>query len=136
LTVYGKRRLPVRYLLDTTLLIDHVHGRPEALALVEWLFSQANDLYTCDVIVAEALSRGGAVEVAAVGALIDVLEYVSTTPAAARRAGEDRRGRNVTSDRSLPDAIIAGVAWALDATVVTRNAKDFEKLSVQALAYA
>jgi predicted nucleic acid-binding protein len=125
----------VKYLLDTTLLIDHVHGRPEALALVEWLFSQTNDLYTCDVIVAEALSRGDAAEVAAITALIDVLEYVSTSPDAARRAGADRRRRNVTSYRSLPDAIIAGVAWSLDLTVVTRNARDFEKLSVPVLAY-
>ena len=125
----------MKYLLDTTLLIDHVHGRPEAIALVEWLFSQPNDLFTCDVIVAEALSRGDAAEVAAITALIDVLEYVSTSPDAARRAGDDRRRRNVTSYRSLPDAIIAGVAWSLDLTVVTRNAKDFEKLSVPILAY-
>jgi len=125
----------VKYLLDTTLLIDHAHGRPEALALVEWLFSQTNDLYTCDVIVAEALSRGDRAEVAAITALIDALEYVSTSPDAARRAGDDRRQRSVTSHRSLPDAIIAGVAWSLDLTVVTRNAKDFEKLSVPVLAY-
>ena len=125
----------MKYLLDTTLLIDHVHGRPEAIALVEWLFSQPNDLFTCDVIVAEALSRGDAAEVAAITALIDVLEYVSTSPDAARRAGDDRRRRNVTSYRSLPDAIIAGVAWSLDLTVVTRSAKDFEKLSVPILAY-
>lgn len=125
----------MKYLLDTTLLIDHVHGRPEALALVEWLFSQTNDLYTCEVIVAEALSRGDAAEVAAITALIDVLEYISTSPDAARRAGDDRRRRNVTSYRSLPDAIIAGVAWSLDLTVVTRNARDFEKLSVPVLAY-
>jgi predicted nucleic acid-binding protein len=53
------------------------------------------------------------------------------------QAGWDRCSlAAVTSYRSLPDAIIAGVAWALDATVVTRNAKEFEKLSVQVLAYA
>ncbi len=78
-----------------------------ANALVEWLFNQTNDLFTCDVIVAEALSRGDAAEVAAITALIDVLEYVSTSPDAARRARDDRRCRNVTSYRSLPDAIIA-----------------------------
>jgi predicted nucleic acid-binding protein len=80
-------------------------------------------------------NRGDPQEVVAITALIDVLEYVSTSPDAARRAGDDCRRRNVTSHRSLPDAIIAGVAWSLDLTVVTRNAKDFEKLGVPVLAY-
>ena len=48
----------MRYILDTTLLIDHADGVPPAVALVASLFETPNDLFTCDAIVAEALSRG------------------------------------------------------------------------------
>ncbi len=37
--------------------------------------------------------------------------------------------------RSLADAIIAGVARDLEATVVTRNPRDFEAQGVPVLAY-
>jgi predicted nucleic acid-binding protein len=33
------------------------------------------------------------------------------------------------------DAIIAGVAWSLDATIVTRNPRDFEGQGIPVLAY-
>ena len=47
----------MRYLLDTTLLIDHYHGRRGAVELVRELFSEPNDLYVCDAVVAEALNE-------------------------------------------------------------------------------
>lgn len=125
----------MRYLLDTTALIDHakdLHGAPQ---LVASLFSEPNDLFTCDIVVAEALSAGPEEERGVIAALIRVLEYVSTHPDAAAWAGDSRRARRATSAGSLSDAIIAGVAWSLDATVVTRNPKDFERLGVPVLAY-
>jgi predicted nucleic acid-binding protein len=125
----------MRYLLDTTLLIDHANGRPGALALVGLLFSEPNDLIVCDAVVAEALSGGPNEETAAVKAMIDALEYVSTHPEAARWAGESRRRLRQTSPRQLGDAIIAGVAWFNDATVVTRNPRDFEVQGVRVLGY-
>jgi len=47
----------MRYLLDTTVLIDHVRGKPTAVALVRELFSEPNDLLTCDATIAEAVSK-------------------------------------------------------------------------------
>jgi predicted nucleic acid-binding protein len=35
----------------------------------------------------------------------------------------------------LGDALIAGAAWSLGATVVTRNPDDFERMGVPVLAY-
>ena len=125
----------MRYLLDTTVLIDHVNGRPAAVALVRRLFSEPNDLLTCDVVVTEALSSGGGDQLAAIQALINALEYVSTHPDAARWAAESRRRLRRTSPRQLGDAIIAGVAWFNDAPVVTRNPSDFEVQGVPVLAY-
>ena len=124
----------MRYLLDTTVLIDHGHGRPGSVELLESLFSEPNDLYTCDVVVTEALSGGSDDERRIIQALIRVLEYVSTHPDAAVRAADSRRGRRM-SPRSLADSLISAVAWSLDATVVTRNPKDFERLGVAVRGY-
>jgi predicted nucleic acid-binding protein len=125
----------MRYLLDTTVLIDHSQGRAGAADLVERLFSEPNDLYTCDVVVTEALSGGPEHERDVIRALIRALEYVSTHPEAAAWAGESRRLRRATSPSSLADAIVAGVARSLEATVVTRNPRDFEAQGVAVLAY-
>ena len=125
----------MRYLLDTTVLIDHANGRAGAPELLERLFSEPNDILVCDVIVAEALSKGTADELLIIGNLTRAFEYVATHPDAARWAGESRRQRRATGPRSLADAVIAGVAWFNDATVVTRNAKDFETQGVRTLTY-
>jgi predicted nucleic acid-binding protein len=125
----------VRYLLDTTVLIDHNRGRPGAVELVRHLFSEPNDLLICDAIVAEALSAGPDREIAALTTMIDALEYVATPPDAARWAGESRRRLRRTGHRRLGDSIIAGVAWFFDAIVVTRNPLDFEIQGVRVLGY-
>ena len=123
------------YLLDTTILIDHVRGMPGAIMLVRELFGQPNDLLVCDAVVAEALSKGSDEQIAAIETLIGALEFVATHPDAARWAGESRRRLGQTSSTRLGDAIIAGVAWFLDATVVTRNPADFEIQGVRVLGY-
>lgn len=125
----------MRYLLDSTVLIDHVRGLPAAVEIVRSLFSEPNDLLVCDVVVTEALSKGPDEEIAIIGRLIDALEYVATDPDAARWAGASRRRGGRTSPRTVSDALIAGVAWSFDATVVTRNPKDFEAQGIPVLAY-
>lgn len=125
----------MRYLLDTTVLIDHVRGRPSAVAIVRDLFSEPNDLCVCDAIVAEAGSSGSDEHLEAIEAMVTALEFVATHPDAARWAGASRRRLRQTSPRRLGDAIIAGVAWFHDATVVTRNPRDFEIQGVRVLAY-
>lgn len=125
----------MRYLIDTTLLIDHASGHPGAVELVRELFSEPNDLLVCDAIVVEAISKGEGSELAAIRALIDALEYVATDPDAARWAGESRRRLGRSRPRQLGDAIIAGVAWVNDAIVVTRNPRDFEVQGVRVRGY-
>jgi len=126
----------MRFLIDTTLLIDHAKGRHSAVTLVRELFSEPNDLMVCDAVVAEALSSGDDDQVRAITALIGALEYVSTHPDAARWAGASRHRLARSSRRHLGDAIIAGVAWHSDAVVVTRNPHDFEIQGVRVLGYA
>lgn len=125
----------MRYLLDTTLLIDHAKGRPGAEALVRTLFENPNDLYICDIVVAEALSGGSEVERAGLNALMRAVEYVSVPPEAAVWAGASRQTRRATGARSLADALVGGLAMTMKAIVVTRNRVDFERQGVPVLAY-
>ena len=91
--------------------------------------------YTCDAVVAEALSRGSDEHLDTVRSMIEVLEYVSTHPDAARHAAESRRRRGQTSHRTLGDALIGGVAWFIHATVITRNPDDFIAQGIPVLTY-
>jgi predicted nucleic acid-binding protein len=125
----------VRYLLDTTLLIDHAKGRPGVADLVRKLFEEPNDLYVCDVVVAEALSGGSELERGGINALMRAVEYLSVPPEAAVWAGESRQARQASGPRSLADALLAGLAWTVEATIVTRNPNDFERQGVPVIAY-
>lgn len=126
----------MRYLLDSTLLIDHANRDPAATALIFRLFEEGHDLYTCDVVTCEALSRGEPDNLRSMTVLLDALEYVSTTPVAARWAGAARRERNdAGGKRALGDALIAGIATDLDAVVVTRHRKDFARQGIRTLEY-
>jgi predicted nucleic acid-binding protein len=124
------------YLLDTTLLVDYVNGDASAAATVDDLFDEAADLFTCEVVTCEALSGGDDEERRLLAVLLDALEYVATDPTAARWAAASRReGRSRRPARSLADALIAGVAWRMSATVVTRNTHDFARQGVPVREY-
>jgi predicted nucleic acid-binding protein len=126
----------LRYLLDTTVIIDYTLGRPGGIEIVEHLFETTGDLYTCDAVTCESLSGGTPEGRAATKVLLDALDYVALDPEGARWAGERRVERGPgTSRRHLGDALIAAVAWRMDATIVTRNARDFEAYGVPVLGY-
>ena len=125
----------MRYILDTCLLIDHADGLPPAVELVARLFEEPNDLFTCDAITAEALSRGTEEHLRSIRSMLGVLEYIATAPEAARWAGESRRRRGQTSHRTLGDALIGGTAWFSGATVITRNPDDFVAQGIPVLTY-
>jgi predicted nucleic acid-binding protein len=125
-----------RYLLDTTVLIDHANGHPPAVMLMAHLYSQPNELYTCDVVACESRSAGTDEHLEAIESLLEPLDYVAASPeaadwAAASRLRRHREGRKL----GLGDALIAGVAATIGATIVTRNRPDFESQGVSVLTY-
>ncbi|TAK01829.1 MAG: type II toxin-antitoxin system VapC family toxin [Chloroflexota bacterium] len=128
----------MRYLLDSTLLIDHANREPAALAMLRRLFEEGHDLYTCDVVTCETLSFGGAdsSDLRHIESLLDALEFVALGPSAARWAGSSRRARHrAGGKRAVGDALIAGLAIELGAVVVTRNVRDFTRQGVETLTY-
>ena len=60
---------------------------------------------------------------------------MATSPDAARFAASVRRARAHEPDVTSAAPIVAGVAWSLEATIVTRNPRDFEGHGVPVLAY-
>ncbi|HEX5039890.1 MAG TPA: type II toxin-antitoxin system VapC family toxin [Candidatus Limnocylindria bacterium] len=126
----------MRYLLDTTLIIDHAHGYEPAMRLLQGLYEEGAELFTCDVVVCEALSGGTDEHREVIGRLLAPLDYVATDPDSARAAGEARRRRHAEGGRlGLGDALIAAVAKGLEATIVTRNRPDFARQGATVLAY-
>ncbi len=126
----------VSYVLDSTVIIDYAEGRLAGTAIVERLFGETGELYTCDAITCEVLSGGTPDGRAGIRRLLDALEFVALDSEGARWAGERRAERRPgTSRRHLGDALVAAVAWRLGATIVTRNARDFEAYGVPVLAY-
>jgi predicted nucleic acid-binding protein len=126
----------VRYLLDSTLLIDHANGDEAAAAFLQRLFEEGHDLVTCDVVTCEVLSLGTDADVRHLRVLLDALDFLATSPEAARIAGESRRKRHLSGrKRSLADALIGGLALVTGATVVTRNRPDFERQGIPVLTY-
>ncbi len=124
------------YLLDTTVLIDYAKGRPDGAGVVDRLFGETGMLYTCDITTSEALAGGQDEERAVVERLLDALEYIAIDPDGARWAGSRRRELRAEGRRApLGDALIAAVAWRMDAIVVTRNPRDFEPFGVKVLGY-
>jgi len=125
------------YVIDTTVVIDHVDGYQPATELLEQLIAETGALYTCAVVTCEALSKGDAVVIAARQRLLDAFEYVAIGPDGSRWAGHQRRLRIESGQRKLSttDALIAALAHGLGATVVTRNAKDFAAFEIPVLGY-
>lgn len=116
----------MRLVLDSTFLVDHLRGLPEALARWHALFERGDDPIATEIVVCEVRSGLREADVPAFEALLRPVEFVQPGPDTAMLAGRWRaelRARGATL--SLADALIAAAAVSLDAAVLTRNLRDF-----------
>jgi len=127
----------VSFVLDSTVIIDYVLGYEPGIAVVENLFAQPQPLYVGDIVTCECLSKGELAEVQVARNMLTALEYVTLSPSGAAWAGDKRRElmRSGRRKPSTTDALIAALAHSLGATVVTRNARDFEAFDIPVLGY-
>ena len=126
----------MRYLLDTILIIDHANGHEAAMRLLHRLYEEGAELFTCDVVVCEALSGGTDEHREVIARLLAPIDFVATDPDVAQAAGAARLDRHRAGGKlGLGDALIAAVARGMNATIVTRNRPDFERQGASVLAY-
>jgi len=122
----GAGFLTVRYLLDTTFVIDHLRGDPEAVARFVRIVDNGDEPFVCDVVACEAWTGAHDDADPDLVALLGFVEFVQAGPVQARNAGRwraDARKRGWTL--SATDALVAATANAIDAAVLTRNLRDF-----------
>jgi len=121
----------VRYLLDSSFLIDYLRGNPAAISRFGEMFENGNEIAVCEVATG---SRPG--EEGDLMAMLEPVEFVQPGPETALQAGQWRQeARRAGSMLSLPDALIAAAADAMDATVLTRNLRDFALTPARVEAY-
>lgn len=126
----------MRYLLDTTFAIDVLRSYQAAVSRFEQLFSGGDDAYVTEVIVCELATGARPEDEPGLWAFIRAVEFVQPGPEVAAVAGRWRgqaRRRGITI--SVPDALIVATADALEATVITRNSRDFDLLPVPVEGY-
>ena len=128
--------MTVRYVLDTTFVIDHLRDDPAAIRRFASFFEEGHEVFVNEVVVSEAWAGAHLAGDRDLEALLQVIEFVQPGPVHARAAGRWRaealaRGWTL----SLPDALIAACADSLDAAVLTRNTRDFALTSVRVETY-
>jgi predicted nucleic acid-binding protein len=120
------------YLLDSTVLIDHLRADVEVTDWLRARLAHADRLGTSCVNVAEVERGVARRDRPRLEQLIERLAYLPTTREAAARAGRyqadwARRGRTIHT----ADALVAGTARVHGAVLVTDNVEDFPMRDVK-----
>ncbi len=114
-------------LVDTSVLIDLLHGRKEPVTLIRELIVRGLVLATSSVNIAELYAGMRKGEEAATEELISGLECLPLTPKIARNAGSlIAARRRAGKTHSLADMMIAATAIEHGYQLLTDNRKDFE----------
>jgi len=126
----------MRYLLDTTFLIDHIRGDAGALALLPQLWAEAEALYVNEVVICEYFTGLRDADVQTGERLVAPLDFIQPAPDHAKLAARWRREVRATGRTlSVDDALIAVAAHSVDAAILTRNVRDFALAPVKVETY-
>lgn len=125
----------MRYLVDTTFIIDHLRADRAAVERLDRMLSDGDEPFVNEVVACEAWS-GSAVGDGDLETLLHALEFIQPGPEAAKLAGRWRSDARAGGwALSLSDALIAAAAHWADAVVVTRNVRDFALTPVRIETY-
>ena len=132
----GPDPLAVRYLMDSTFVIDYLRGDVAAIGRYRRLFEAGDEPLVNEIVVCEVATGAPSQPDWDLAAFLEPVEFVQPGPDAALVAGRWRaearaNGRHL----SLADALIACAADAAGATVLTRNARDFALTPVRIEGY-
>ncbi|OGG72982.1 hypothetical protein A3A38_04545 [Candidatus Kaiserbacteria bacterium RIFCSPLOWO2_01_FULL_53_17] len=116
----------MQYLLDTNAVIYYVGGEPRALETMRPLMLTDEHTFILPSIVVTELWSGkqALVDAKAIEEFLETLLMFPLDVPLAKSAGELRRNYNL----SIGDAIVAATTIAFDATLLTRNVRDFKKV--------
>ena len=117
----------MRLVLDTSVLIDHLRGRPRAAAeVIPLAIARGDELWSSYVVRAELLAGMRAAEEAATRELMRLITWVDVDESMSEAAGA--LGRRYLSSHpgiKVADLIVAALAQHLDAELKTTNVKHF-----------
>ena len=126
----------MRYVLDSTFLIDHLRGLPEALEAMETIFEDGDETFVTEIVVCEVRAGLRAADEHFLASALEPIEFVQPGPDQAMTAGRWRADLRATGrSLSLADALIAAAADSLGAAVLTRNLRDFSLTPVRVATY-
>lgn len=126
----------MRFLLDTTFVIDHIRGDPDARATMARLVARGDQLFVNEVVVAESWSGAHSSVDPDLEAFLRFIEFVQPGPEVAKAAGRWRADARLRGwVLSMTDALIASAAISLDASLLTRNLRDFALTPVRVESY-
>jgi len=125
-----------KYLLDTTVLIEHLRGKKPTVDFITGLMRQGHRLCVCCINVAELYSGLSNEQGTLAKPLIDALDYCDATPGAAMQAGIyryefARRGISL----SVSDTLVAAIAKSNGAIIVTANIRHYPMKDIQTQQY-
>jgi predicted nucleic acid-binding protein len=126
----------VRLLLDSAFVIDHMRGVQAAVDRYRELFAAGDEPLTNEIVVCEVRAGTAETDLPTFHAFFEPIEFIQPGPEAAVLAGAWRdQARRNGHHLSLPDALIASAADAIDAAVLTRNVRDFSLTPVRVETY-
>ncbi len=121
-----------RFLLDTTVIIDFLRGKPQTVQEIRDLNEQGASMGCCPINIIEVLAGMRQKEESATLAFLESLEFYDLDAPSAQIAGDSlrhSRGKGITL--TLADVAIAGVAIANDLTLLTDNARHYPQKDIK-----
>lgn len=116
--------------LDTTVIIDVLRGRPKAAAAIDAAFARGEDITASTVSKVGVYAGMRAHEKRAVRDLFRLIDWVPVDEPVADLAGEYARTyRGSHQGIDVPDFLIAATAMRADAELWTRSVKHFPMFS-------